>query len=228
MLNELSAKLNVDSRRIFVTGFCNGASMTFRFDAEASKRMAAITPVAGACWLEKVTLERSVLMCYLTGTADPLNLIEGNVPKMRAAAPRKSAPNQSRGCAIRFGSGLTRWAFRRRRAAQPKPMASTSNATATTSCSSPSPANVTHGPVAKACCRSSWSARQPTNSTQPTSPGNSSASASERRNLEFGSFYRGFWKEAMRLNQDRRTPRLAESAQHRPKTPPPLPIPQHH
>ncbi|MBM3858451.1 MAG: hypothetical protein FJ395_02235 [Verrucomicrobia bacterium] len=82
MLDELSAKFNVDARRIYVTGFSNGASMSFRFGAEASKRIAAIAPVAGACWLEKVRLERPVPMCYLTGSADPLNLIEGGVPRL--------------------------------------------------------------------------------------------------------------------------------------------------
>jgi polyhydroxybutyrate depolymerase len=89
MLDELSAKFNVDVRRIFFTGFSNGASMSFRFGAEASKRIAAIAPVAGACWLEKVKLERPVPMCYLTGAADPLNLIEGGVPKMLGGSSDK-------------------------------------------------------------------------------------------------------------------------------------------
>ena len=82
MLDELAARFAVDPRRVFMTGFSNGASMCFRFGAEASKRLAAIAPVAGACWLEKITMERPVPMCYLTGTADPLNPIEGGVPKL--------------------------------------------------------------------------------------------------------------------------------------------------
>jgi len=82
MLDELAARFAVDPRRVFMTGFSNGASMCFRFGAEASMRLAAIAPVAGACWLETITLERPVPMCYLTGTADPLNPIEGGVPKL--------------------------------------------------------------------------------------------------------------------------------------------------
>ena len=82
MLDDLSAKFNVDARLVFVTGFSNGASMAFRVGAELSRCVAAIAPVAGACWLEPLKLERPVPMCYITGTADPLNLIEGGVPKL--------------------------------------------------------------------------------------------------------------------------------------------------
>ncbi len=82
MLDDLLARFAVDERRIYVTGFSNGASMTFRIGAELSKRIAAIAPVAGALWLEPVRLERRVPMMYITGTADPLNLIEGGVPKL--------------------------------------------------------------------------------------------------------------------------------------------------
>lgn len=82
MLDELLAKFAVDARRIYFTGFSNGASMTFRVGAELSRRIAAIAPVAGACWLEPLTVERPISMCYITGTADPLNLIEGGVPKL--------------------------------------------------------------------------------------------------------------------------------------------------
>jgi len=82
MLDDLIAKFPVDQRRIFVTGFSNGASMSFRAGAQLSGRFAAIAPVAGALWLEPLTLERPVPMLYITGTADPLNLIEGGVPRL--------------------------------------------------------------------------------------------------------------------------------------------------
>jgi len=81
VLDDLAAKLDVDARRVFVTGFSNGASMTFRLGAELSRRVAAIAPVAGACWLKAITLRRPVPMCYITGTEDPLNPIAGGVPK---------------------------------------------------------------------------------------------------------------------------------------------------
>jgi polyhydroxybutyrate depolymerase len=89
MLNDLLARLTIDARRIFATGFSNGASMSFRVGAELSKRIAAIAPVAGACWLEPLLLERPVPMCYITGKADPLNPIEGGVPKLATGASEK-------------------------------------------------------------------------------------------------------------------------------------------
>jgi polyhydroxybutyrate depolymerase len=89
MLDDLNARFAVDPQRIFVTGFSNGASMTFRVGAELSKRIAAIAPVAGACWLEPLKLERPVPMCYITGTADPLNIIEGGVPRLATGASDK-------------------------------------------------------------------------------------------------------------------------------------------
>lgn len=82
MLDQLLASFAVDSRKVFVTGFSNGASMSFRWGAEASERIAAIAPVAGACWLDGPSLERPVPMCYVTGTDDPLNQIEGGAPKL--------------------------------------------------------------------------------------------------------------------------------------------------
>ena len=81
MLDEMIARFAVDQRQIFVTGFSNGASMSFRIGAELSNRIAAIAPVAGALWLEPLRLERPVSMIYITGTADPLNPIEGGVPR---------------------------------------------------------------------------------------------------------------------------------------------------
>lgn len=82
LLDDLAARFVVDPQRIFVTGFSNGASMSFRVGAELSDRIAAIAPVAGALWFEPPTFRHPVAMCYLTGTADPLNLIEGGVPKL--------------------------------------------------------------------------------------------------------------------------------------------------
>ncbi len=89
MLDDLSTRFSVDERRVFVTGFSNGASMSFRIGAELSKRIAAIAPVAGALWIEPLTLERPVPMVYITGTADPLNLIEGGVPRLATGGSDK-------------------------------------------------------------------------------------------------------------------------------------------
>jgi polyhydroxybutyrate depolymerase len=89
VFDDLLARFAANPKRIYVTGFSNGASMAFRFGAEASGRVAAIAPVAGACWLDPLKLHRPVPMCYITGTADSLNLIEGGVPKLATGASDK-------------------------------------------------------------------------------------------------------------------------------------------
>lgn len=82
MLDDLASRFPVDKRRVYATGFSNGASMSFLVGMALPHRFAAIAPVAGALWLEPGTLKHPVPMLYVTGTADPLNLIEGGVPKL--------------------------------------------------------------------------------------------------------------------------------------------------
>ncbi|GAB4324725.1 MAG: PHB depolymerase family esterase [Candidatus Sumerlaeia bacterium] len=77
MLADLKTHFSLDDRRIYATGFSNGASMTFRVARELSQVIAAAAPVAGADWLHDTNPERPVPLLYITGTADPLNPIEG-------------------------------------------------------------------------------------------------------------------------------------------------------
>ena len=77
MLDDLKRRFNVDARRIYATGFSNGASMSFRLARELSSEFAAMAPVAGVDWLSEKKPTRPVPLLYITGTADPLNPIEG-------------------------------------------------------------------------------------------------------------------------------------------------------
>jgi len=86
LLDELAARFPVDPGRVFVTGFSNGASMSFLVGAKLPQRIAAIAPVAGALWLEPGALQPPVPMLYITGTEDPLNIIEGGVPRLATGA----------------------------------------------------------------------------------------------------------------------------------------------
>lgn len=82
MLDLITADYNIDSKRIYVTGFSNGASMTFRIGAEMTDRIAAISPNAGACWTKELKLAGSLSLCYITGTSDNLNPLIGGFPKL--------------------------------------------------------------------------------------------------------------------------------------------------
>ncbi|MBI3778439.1 MAG: hypothetical protein HY274_05955 [Gammaproteobacteria bacterium] len=95
MLDDLSARLRVDSRRIYATGFSNGASMTFRVGRELATRLAAIAPVAGSDWLEQPAPARPVPTAVRS-----------------ASATNRSVPN--RRCASSSGSGCRCSAARRK------------------------------------------------------------------------------------------------------------------
>jgi polyhydroxybutyrate depolymerase len=87
MLDELCARYPVDRKRIYATGFSNGASMAFRAGVELSTRLAAVAPVAGAFWLTEPRPARPVSLCYITGDADPLNPLGGGVPRTAGGLP---------------------------------------------------------------------------------------------------------------------------------------------
>jgi polyhydroxybutyrate depolymerase len=79
VLNDVALRCAVDRHRIYLTGFSNGASMTFRMGIELADRLAAIAPVSGYCWQKNIVLKRPVPMLFIVGTADPLNPIDGGM-----------------------------------------------------------------------------------------------------------------------------------------------------
>ncbi len=72
LLDKLEAVLPIDSRRIYVTGFSNGAAMTFTLGGHFSNRIAAIAPVCSQSFSTVDALARPLPVYYLVGTADPL------------------------------------------------------------------------------------------------------------------------------------------------------------
>jgi polyhydroxybutyrate depolymerase len=79
MLDDLGTKFNIDTRRIYATGFSNGASMTYYSGMNLAHRFAAIAPVSGHLWPEEVKLSRPVPMIFIIGLSDPLNPPDGGV-----------------------------------------------------------------------------------------------------------------------------------------------------
>lgn len=76
VLDDAARRTAIDSRRVFVCGFSNGAGMTFRFASEAANRLAGIAPVAGYCG-PNPRPSRPVPTLYMIGTADPLVPLRG-------------------------------------------------------------------------------------------------------------------------------------------------------
>ena len=83
IIDALEARYGGDPNRIFVTGFSNGASMTFRIGVELSDRVAAIAPVAGHLLIRDHQLKRPVPILYIIGRDDPLELPRGGVLRIR-------------------------------------------------------------------------------------------------------------------------------------------------
>ena len=77
LFDDLPSRVPIDANRIFVTGFSNGASMTFRVGAELSDRVSAIAPVAGHYWPTAATPARPVPTLFLIGDLDPLVPLAG-------------------------------------------------------------------------------------------------------------------------------------------------------
>jgi polyhydroxybutyrate depolymerase len=72
LLDQLEAALPIDKTRIYVTGFSNGAAMTFALGARFSDRIAAIAPLSSQSFGMPDRIARPLPVYYLTGTADPL------------------------------------------------------------------------------------------------------------------------------------------------------------
>jgi len=77
LIDDIAARFNVDRNRIYAAGFSNGGAMVFRIGRELSNSLAAIACVASTDWLDEPYTEKPVAMLYMTGTADPLNPIDG-------------------------------------------------------------------------------------------------------------------------------------------------------
>jgi polyhydroxybutyrate depolymerase len=73
LLSRLVTSHGADPARIYLAGFSNGGSMTFRAGAALAPRIAAIGPVAGHCWVAPASIERPVPALMIYGGKDPLN-----------------------------------------------------------------------------------------------------------------------------------------------------------
>ena len=82
LMDDLMARLTVDDRRIYVTGFSNGASMAFRLGVELGDRIAAIAPVSGLLQLKNPKPDRPLSLLYIIGAEDPLVPLEGGRVRM--------------------------------------------------------------------------------------------------------------------------------------------------
>jgi len=82
VIAELSASLNIDPKRIYATGFSNGAILTYRLGCEMADQIAAIAPVSATParedW-EACQPSRPLPVIHFHGTEDEPNPYNGGV-----------------------------------------------------------------------------------------------------------------------------------------------------
>lgn len=76
LIDSLSATYHVDPKRIYLAGYSNGASMTYRLACERPDRIAAIAPVSGGLAADLMPAcaarsSRPIPLLLIHGTADP-------------------------------------------------------------------------------------------------------------------------------------------------------------
>jgi polyhydroxybutyrate depolymerase len=78
LIDTLTANYNIDSTRIFATGFSNGSMMAYRLAAELSHKIAAIACAAGQMMLDECNPDRAVPIMHLHSLNDDICLYEGS------------------------------------------------------------------------------------------------------------------------------------------------------
>jgi polyhydroxybutyrate depolymerase len=82
VIEELSASLAIDPKRIYATGFSNGAILTYRLGCEMADQIAAIAPVSATQALEDLQTcrpSRPLPVIHFHGTEDEPNPYNGGV-----------------------------------------------------------------------------------------------------------------------------------------------------
>jgi len=94
LLNKLEEVLPIDKRRVYVTGFSNGAGMTFTLGGHFSDRIAAIAPVSSQSFAPVDQLARPLPVYYMVGTADPIIPFNGGTTTLPWGTTRDFPPVQ--------------------------------------------------------------------------------------------------------------------------------------
>ena len=81
IIDTVGKNYNLDSTRVYATGFSNGAAMCWRLGVELSNRIAAIGPVAGYLAIQDPHPEKVVPAIVIACLNDPLIPIDGGIVK---------------------------------------------------------------------------------------------------------------------------------------------------
>lgn len=82
LIEALAQRYPIDRKRLYATGFSNGASMVQRLGIELAGTLAAIAPVAGPLWTIDMAPAQAVPVFFLAGSQDPFNPLEGGAVRL--------------------------------------------------------------------------------------------------------------------------------------------------
>ncbi len=103
ILDKLDHDFCVDTRRVYATGFSNGAMFSHRLACELSDRIAAIAPVSGVIMVNECEPKRAMPVMVFHGTEDPRSLWQGGLgDKDPSKGVRDSIPETMRKLTTRY------------------------------------------------------------------------------------------------------------------------------
>ena len=102
LTDVLVSRFGADRRRIYVTGFSNGAMLAYRLGCELADRIAAIAPVSGALDVPSCQPTRPLPVYVVHGDADPIVPYRGGASSNPIASPERAGTHPSVADTIRF------------------------------------------------------------------------------------------------------------------------------
>lgn len=72
LIDQAARQYGIDRKRVYVSGFSSGSSMTQRVGLEMTNEIAAIAPAAGNLFGKRTDLPRGLPVVMIVGDADPL------------------------------------------------------------------------------------------------------------------------------------------------------------
>jgi len=95
LIDKLAADHSIDTKRVYVTGFSNGALLSHLLAAELPDKIAAAAPVAGAIFASSPKPKGKVAMLLIHGTDDTAVPIDGGMSTRPIVSPNQSEPYTS-------------------------------------------------------------------------------------------------------------------------------------
>jgi polyhydroxybutyrate depolymerase len=93
LIDELVRTLNIDRKKVYVTGFSNGAMLAYKLACQLANKIAAIAVVSGALNTDSCKASETVPVVIFHGTYDQNILYNGGAPRKGFdPAPRVDKP----------------------------------------------------------------------------------------------------------------------------------------